>query len=390
MSRNFFFFGATGDHAKLKIIPALFQLFEECHFLETKFFAIGRSQKSKEELDDILKNSIKSYFKKVDQKVLHNFLMTFKYLQTDSSNQANYRDLGNLIDPLSQNIFYLSIPPQNYLRTLTNLEVLKEKLVNSSIVLEKPFGLDSHSCQVLNAKLSQLFDENNIYRVDHYLGKPKLNKVLFDDDTRQVFRDIMNRKNLTRIEVEILEQFGVEKRAEFYDKVGALVDVGQNHLLEVLAMIQITTKDFDFENYARLRAKAISDLHYSSSKRGQYKEYTDIENIEKSSQTETYFEVTFRSDKFQNIKFVIRSGKRLNATKTNIIFKFTNSENFIYNFKNDSAVSNEYHFLLQKLLDCNKVNCNFFVSVEELAFQWKLIDEVKDIWNKDNVELEIY
>ncbi len=391
---NFFFFGATGDHAKLKIIPALFQLFSENILNEVKFFAIGRSSKTKEELDKTLTNSILNYFKNenmVESVQLNKFLNCFEYLQLDSDNIFDYEKLENLINLNNQNYFYLSIPPQNYLSVLAKFAKFENKLIGSSVILEKPFGLDHASSKVLNTKLEELFGDN-IFRIDHYLGKSNVNKILCSNEIKDKLLTKLNLTKLRRIEITALETVGVENRGEFYDKVGALVDVGQNHLLEIAGIVEtLNVKGFKLENYAKYRAQNISNFQYLSSRRAQYLGYKHIEKVNLNSETETYFELSLKSNlkEFENIEFILKSGKKLAKNEQKVKFYFENNDYFEYNYANDRGSLNEYYFLLQKVFEYNYLNCNFFVSKEELEAQWKLIDEVKKDW-KENVELSIY
>lgn len=441
-------FGATGDLVAKKIIPSLFNLYKE-NFFKEKFqiVAFARRDYSNGKFSEIIENSLKTYSNKnyIENKdKLTDFYNLFTYEVGDFYNIESFKNLKSLLNSIDKNsgivtekIFYLAVPPEYYkdlFKNISDSELLGKKSGHGSkILVEKPFGENLASAERLEETLSELFDEEQIYRIDHYLAKWVVDNISSFRESNIIFEPSWNSNYIEKINIVILEKLGVENRGKFYDSVGALRDVGQNHLLEILALLTMELpKIKTTENYRISRAKLLSKLKkftpeeiIKNTKRGQYKGYREINNVDNNSSTETYFKVkcTIDDDRWRDVEITLESGKRFRESEKyfEIIFKPTNGnernsikftiepeESITIKFNTRKSIqkeittrilkdefeineSNQYIAeYTQLLIDAFNGEQKNFVSSDEVKNMWKFIDPIIDSWNKNSVPLEIY
>ncbi|MEK8128500.1 glucose-6-phosphate dehydrogenase [Paenibacillus filicis] len=356
---TFVLFGATGDLAKRKIYPALFNLFLD-RKLPSSFslIGLGRREWSDESFRANVEQSIREFSRRQsnDPSLMKQFVEAFRYHVLDIGRQEDYLDLKHLIEQceeelhLPQNrLFYLSVGPEHFQPIAMNIQQSGLGSVNGwkRLVIEKPFGHDLQSARALNEKLSQAFTENEIFRIDHYLGKPMVQKLEALQQNNLVIQGIWNNRYIANVQITANETVGVEERAGYYDHVGALRDMFQNHMLQLLMMtaIQLPRESgFDEVRVKKKRVmKALEPLQKqnvtASVIRGQYTAgsmkgqpvagYVDEPGIMAGTMNDTFIAAKLQIDDYywRGVPFYIRTGKRLKEKSTRIVIEF--KEQFI-------------------------------------------------------------
>jgi glucose-6-phosphate 1-dehydrogenase len=308
---NLVVMGITSDLAKKKLIPALFQLWNQK--INLKIIGVYNRARSSEELFDLIKESVGK------KEGLEKFFSCFYFESGDLKSEEIYRSISKKLDEKYLTIFYLATFPEYY---QSILEGIKQNINLPSdqlrLVIEKPFGSDKNSAKYLNNLLKKYFSEKQIFRIDHYLGKETILNILSFRRNNLVINKLLSSENVDHIQIIASETKGVEDRLDFYDKVGALRDVGQNHLLQLLALVTMeTSKDYKDE-----KMKVFKNLRVfkDSLVLGQY------ENFEKNdSKTETYFafKTSLKNGKLKNVPIYVRAGKKLKkeVVEVTVVFK---------------------------------------------------------------------
>jgi len=435
-------FGATGDLVNKKIIPSIYNLYKEKKLPEKfKVLAFARRDFKDGKYNEIISESLKNYGSLNGDEDLTEFFTLFKYHQGNFDDLEAVKGLGEELKVIdneftvsANKLFYLAVPPDYYEELFNNIHESKipEQQGISRILVEKPFGSNLESAQKLDELLGKLFKEEQIFRIDHYLGKEALQNILTFRFSNVLFEPVWSSKYIEKIEIRTLESMGVEKRGEFYDKVGALRDVGQNHLLQMLAFITMENpegKDIRTER-ANLLEKLIplSDEDVKSKTyRAQYEGYKEIENVDPNSKTETYFRLScgLNSQRWSGVEIVLEAGKKLasatkeiiilfrpvgNNVRNKIIFSIEPTEEikikFLSNESGDKSAKSEktldFNFrataekkqyveeYAQLFLDAINGDMMSFISSQEVNAMWRFIDSVKDGWDKDLVPLNTY
>ena len=345
-----FLFGATGDLAKRKLFPSIYNLYKKGQLSE-RFAVIGvaRRLRDDEEFRAWVKDSVITYGDVQDD--LEDFVSHFYYQLHDVTDSKSYQDLKELADRLDQQyqlggnrIFYLAMSPE-YFGTIA--EHLKDvELTNTSgfkrVVIEKPFGHDLQSAIKLNNQIRKAFSEDEIYRIDHYLGKEMIQNIEVIRFSNAIFEPLWNNRYISNIQVTSSETLGVEERARYYDKSGALRDMFQNHMMQIVSLlameppIRLNTEEIRSEKVRVLRSlrqiKESEINHYFV--RGQYGEgiikgekvpaYRDEIGVPEDSNTETYVAGKFMIDNFRwaGVPFYVRTGKRMAKKSLKIVVQF--------------------------------------------------------------------
>lgn len=321
-------FGGLGDLAKNKIYPVLYSLYKKYKLLNcTKILATGRRAGiNRDEFLKFLENSIKLRD--------DNFFSLFDFVKLDLEKKEEYKLLKDALINFKEEefIFYLATPPFTFENIIKNLgEFLKDFPNKRKIVIEKPFGYDLYSAQNLNKLIKNYFKEQEIYRIDHFLGKETVQNIFGLRFSNIIFEGIWNKNFIDHIQISALEDIGVEGRLGYYDKVGALRDMIQNHLIQILSIVAmeppccINEKAIRDEKVKVL--KSIREIRKEEvpllAVRGQYEGYLKDENLTKSN-TETYAAVKFYIDnlRWDGVPFYLRTGKKLKKKETSVIIVF--------------------------------------------------------------------
>ena len=350
----FIIFGASGDLTWRKLVPALYNLYLG-GWMPEKFEVIGMSydEMSDEKFQDHLKDGVNQFSRqgKVKDEEWKIFAQCLHFTSVDLNDAKIYKDLAKMLSVKEKKwgaeatrIFYLALPPDmiepvaRHLGT-AKLNVARER---ARIVVEKPFGHDLASARNLNRILTEIFEERQIFRIDHYLGKETVQNILAFRFGNSLFEPIWNRQFIDHIQITVAEAVGVGHRGAYYDKAGALRDMIQNHLLQILCLIAMEAPVSFNDN--EIRNKKVDVLHsirpilkeqvHKFAVRGQYgagkidgetvKGYYDEENVAENSFTETFAATKFYVDnwRWQGVPFFLRTGKRLPAKISEILIQF--------------------------------------------------------------------
>jgi glucose-6-phosphate 1-dehydrogenase len=464
----FAIFGATGDLMTKKIVPALFSLHKK-GTLPKKFRILGISRRewNQDDFKKHIENIISIKIEDAKENEIESFLKLIQYQKVEFNTIEDYFVLGDVFQKIDEEwnvcankLLYLSVPPQFYDTILDNIS--KSHLSKgcgigegwTRIVVEKPFGNNEKSAKTLDAKLSKIFKEEQIYRIDHYLAKEMLQNILAFRFGNDIFEDEWNNKFIEKINIRLFEDIGVEDRGGFYDGVGTLRDVGQNHLLAMLALTTMERpENYDSNSIRKSRANLLRMLEIPSvseakkrSFRAQYEGYREIKGVDSNSSTETYFKIKgfLTGQRWEGVPIVMESGKKMGAPLKEIEIIFNHDtplfskqfENNIlkktgkYNdFKNRIIIRIEpkeeitiifylkeqgYFFNIEErslnfsfrkegvkhiqyteeyeklLLDCVLGDQTLFVSSDEISAMWKFIDPFILAWEKNLTPLKKY
>jgi glucose-6-phosphate 1-dehydrogenase len=315
-------FGITGDLARKMTFQALYRL-ERRGLLDCPIVGVASEDITVEELVDRARKAIEGAGEKIDGEVFDRFAGRLSYLHGDVTDSALFKALKKQIGSKRHCLFYLEMPPSLFAPIVENLA--KAELLNGSrVAVEKPFGHDLESAVELNARLRAVLDEDQIFRVDHFLGKEPVAELQYLRFGNFALFELWDRTSISEIQITMAEDFGVEDRGSFYDGVGALRDVVQNHLLQVLAGLTMeppvgpTADDHNDKKADLLRA--IPAVDPDRCVRGQYRGYTDIKGVAKKSQTETFVALRVEIDNWRwaGVPIFLRAGKALTERVTEV------------------------------------------------------------------------
>lgn len=353
-STVFVILGIAGDLAWRKLIPALYDLFLD-QWLPEKFLVIGLGHKALDDqafIDHLRQGVIQfSRRREIDGPRWKDFASHLTFQTADFSAPHLYTRLARQLSALDKTwdtqavrIFYLAIPPQAIGTIVEQLGKtgLSQDRERTRLVIEKPFGRDLASAKSLNTLLTRFFDESQIYRIDHYLGKETVQNILTFRFANALFEPIWNRRYIDHVQITVAEQIGVEHRGHYYDRAGALRDMIQNHLIQVLCLIAMEPM-ISFEDN-EIRNKKVDVLHairpipvdevHRFAVRGQYDagwiegalvpDYRREKNVSPDSSIETYAAIKLFVDtwRWQDVPFYLRTGKRLPAKVSEVNIQF--------------------------------------------------------------------
>ena len=345
---TFIILGVTGDLAQSKLLPALLSLYVKKQ-LPTQFSIVGFSRRhlSREDFRQYVRETMEVKSGQYHEEDIKHFLDHIIYQEGNFDAEESYTTLAARLKSIddtfhqcSNKLFHLAVPPHFY---ETILDRLSESGLTipcggdqgwTRVLVEKPFGSDIGTAKKLDKKLADLFAEEQIFRIDHYLAKEALQNILTFRFANALFEPIWDSKHIEKVHIKLLEKEGIGGRGEFYDSIGALKDVGQNHILQMLALIAMKRpKSFDAVSIRKERTKILRALKSIGGKnigtfacRGQYEGYVREHGISGASQTETYFRLeTYIADsRWKGVPFYLESGKGLAESKSEIDIYFKN------------------------------------------------------------------
>ena len=454
----FVIFGATGDLTSRKLVPALFHLYREGH-LPSLFQVMGfaRRDLSHEDFQGNIQNIIRKRIPDATAKQIKDFSRYFRYQQGDLQKLQGYKGVAEALGQkdgewrvCSNKLFYLAVPPELYRTIFRHLAKSGLTIPCSPeegwtrVIVEKPFGKDLRTAQELDRMLGTLFQEEQVYRIDHYLGKETVQNILAFRFSNSFLNPTWDNRSIESIHIKLWERAGIGSRGGFYDGIGALRDVGQNHILQLLALFTMENPGkFDAESVRGERAKIFRSLQIADSKkvaattiRGQYKGYRKEKQINPKSQTETYFRIktSLNTPRWKGMPIYLEGGKALKEDKVEVIVTFRHrtpclcpsdvnkhyknilhyriqpkegirmtfwvkkpgpamvleEKDFSFDYQ-DAFVGQEISDAYERLLfSVIRGDQTLFVSTEEILAEWKFIDSILKAWKQNKAPLVFY
>lgn len=321
----FIILGATGDLSKRKLLPAITKLIKQFPLAHFHVIGTGREATTREALFE----TVRKHHKHVDHEALQKLEHNFTYVQLDFDNPEQYQELARVTQELetqgfTNRLVYCSTA-SDYFCTITN-HVIQAKIIeshnlNHRIVYEKPFGWNLASARQINACIQKSLDEKQVYRIDHYLAKEFVNNILLLRSTNALFKNSWNKESIESVKILFNETLGIEGRGVFYDHYGAVRDVFQNHILQLLALVAIEPPtSLDSEALRDRKAEILKSVKVVDGVLGQYDGYRDEPGIKKDSKTETYVALQLEVDtpQWRGIPFYVETGKCLAKKTTEI------------------------------------------------------------------------
>ena len=444
-------FGGSGDLAHRKLLPALYNLHVD-HLLPPKVavVGVGRKEMSDDDYRAFAKDGVTQFSRRpIDDAAWESFARTLCFVNMSLDDERGFATLGARLDSVEHaggltgdRIYYLAIPPALFAPTVKQLA--RSRLVARAsqrpepfarIIIEKPIGRDLESAQTINDALAEVFDEEQIYRIDHYLGKETVQNILVLRFANSIFEPLFNLKFIDHVQISVAEAEGVGTRAGYYEQAGALRDMIQNHLLQLLALIAMepphslrpeVVRDEKLEILQSLRpmdARAVD----SCMVRAQYASYVKEPGVDPGSQTETFVALRAEIDNWRwaGVPFYLRTGKRMQSRRTDIAIQFKSVPHNIFAADEPNLLANQLIIHLQPeesvtleilskqpglegvrlrevplelslpkdesggrtriayerlLLDALKGNTTLFVRRDEVEAAWHWIDGIQTSW----------
>ncbi|WP_423189200.1 glucose-6-phosphate dehydrogenase [Alkalibacterium sp. f15] len=444
-------FGATGDLASRKLYPALYRLFKK-GYLRDHFAVIGTARRewSDEYYQNVVKEAIKSIAESDED--AEDFSSHFRYQSHNVKDSEHYHTLKELADSLDEKyeiggnrIFFLSMSPMFFGTITTHLK--DQHLVTENgfnrVIIEKPFGTDLESSIQLNDEINASFNEDQLYRIDHYLGKEMVQTILALRFSNRIIQDSWNNETLASIQITLAEDLGVEERGEYYDKSGALRDMVQNHVLQMVSLLTMDEPEsFSTNNIRRQKLAILESLktpvvdqefvrgQYQTSKDGEAKGYRDEDKVDPDSMTETFVagKVIIDTDKWRNVPIYIRTGKRMKEKTSRIDVLWNKTEQQLFeehdslltihispkegfeiqlndkeigpgmqlrpvklsSMRSEKTIKESPEAYEKLILDVLNGDETHFAHWGEVAASWKYVDHIRQAWNQNEESISFY
>ncbi|MHC1689916.1 MAG: glucose-6-phosphate dehydrogenase [Bacteroidales bacterium] len=368
-------FGGSGDLTKRKLMPSLFNLFKKGRLTDNfKILAAGRTENNDETFRASISESLKLFLPQEEQNEsqIEKFLSIIFYHAMDPSDMNDYGSLKAKLSDIAGKkgdyLYYLATPPSLYEIIPLCLKSVGLNTKNSRVIVEKPFGYDLESAKRVNSILKESFEENQIYRIDHFLGKETVQNILAFRFANGIFEPLWNRNYIDRVEITAVENLGIGDRGRFYDSTGALRDMVQNHLIQLLALVAmeppVAFNESEFRNEVVKVYKSLAPIKPedipSRVVRGQYiaserdggrkiKGYREEKNVRPDSHTETFLALKlFVSNwRWDGVPFYIRTGKQMPTKVSEIVVYFRPTPHKLFSSRQECPEQNQLIIRIQ-------------------------------------------
>jgi glucose-6-phosphate 1-dehydrogenase len=452
-------FGASGDLTKRKLFPALYSLAVR-HLLPEKFAVVGvaRTVQGDDDFRDHMKEAVQAFGRdEFSEDVWNELAGGMRYIATDFADEGGENKLAEVLTELDEErgiagnrVYYLAVPPAAFESIVRAIGKRRSTTGWTRLIVEKPFGHDVESANELNALLHRYFDESEIFRIDHYLGKETVQNMLALRFANGIFEPIWNRQFIDHVQITVAETIGIEARAGYYEHAGAIRDIFQNHLLQLLALTAMEPPiDFTADSVRNEKVKVLRSIHTPGPKnvvRGQYGSafvegkpvpgYREEEGVDPNSMTETFVAAKLFVDNWRwaDTPYYVRAGKRLARRETTIAIQFKRAPHppfeelaaeglrpnvLLIHIQPDEGVSlaiaakvpgqgmqlRTVHmdFLYggafradmpeayeRLVLDCLRGEATLFTREDEVLEQWQLVDAIVAAWKRDRPSFPNY
>ena len=452
-------FGGTGDLARRKLLPALYHRDEAGQIPEiSRIIGSARAEMTRAQFQTLVQKSLAEFIgaDHLDKTVLHRFLDRLHFVSCDATAARGWAELGKLLNtkPRKVRIFYLATAPDLYGAIADTIKSHKLNTPETRIVLEKPIGHDLASARDINDRVGAVFDERNIFRIDHYLGKETVQNLLVLRFANSLFEPVWNHNGIDHVQITVAETVGVEDRGGYYDHTGALRDMIQNHLMQLLCLVAMEPPaSLDRESVRDEKIKVLQSLApitqadiATKTVRGQYragaingkpvKAYAEEQDIVRGSITETFaaLKVEVKNWRWAGVPFYLRSGKRLPEKLSEIVIQFKPVPYWIFPTGSDQAQPNRLVIRVQPnehirlhlwtkepgpgglrlrnaplnlsfadtfkdhlpdayerlLMDVVRGNATLFMRRDEVEAAWQWTETILDAWSNSGEQPKLY